>query len=485
MFDPDFFPTPLPVISKMIAGLPLNKMTVLEPSAGKGDILDCILSRCWNGYSNESKNKLLNNLYAIEQHPELQSVLRGKGYKVIHGDFLTYAPEQRFDLIVMNPPFSQGAKHLLHALDIADGAQVVCLLNKATLDNDYTKERQLLQDILERQQATITNLGACFSDAERKTNVEVAMVRVPAKERKRLFDFQGSTTGEKSYTIQDIQNNQLAPADVFESLVHRYNKLKSIGHQMFQLITEARFYADGLIDKNPFDLLIEAHSKTSDPERGFNQYIESLRGDAWRGVYNQTKISGLVTTKVRNDIEESQKQHGAMAFTVDNLDNLIQTLFLSLGSIRKDCIVNAFDILTKYHKDNCEHVEGWKTNDAWMIKPKIIVPYGQGWTFDSAPSIECRKADEFRDIEKALCFVTNKQFEAVKANTISEITYTKRQAKELEYGVWYPSEFFDFKFFKKGTIHLRFRDKDVCTRFNVEACQGKNWLPTDYGRSYQ
>jgi len=481
MFNPDFFPTPDSVISKMLTGINLRSASILEPSAGKGNILDYIVRM--SGQYN--KTAVLKRLYAIEKEIELQAILREKGYRVIDNDFLTFAPEQRFDAIVMNPPFSQGAKHLIHAIEISEGAQVVCLLNKATLENDWSKERQLLQDLLERNQAQISDLGQCFKDSERKTNVDVVMVNVPAKERARLFEFRGSTQGEKAYTIQDIQNNQLAPADVFESLVHRYNKLKSIGHQIHQLLSEARFYSDGLISGDVLEMIHASGSKTDSQEQAFTNYVEDLRARAWSGIFSQTKLSGLVTSKVRKDLEDAQAHHGAMAFTTQNLQDLMQTLVMSLGSIRKDCIVSAFDILTKYHQDNREYIEGWKTNDAWMIKPKIIVPYGQGWSIDGRPSIEYRKADEFRDIEKALCFITNKQYEAVKANTISEITYAKRQAKELEYGVWYPSEFFDFKFFKKGTIHLRFRDKDVCTRFNIEACQGKNWLPADYGRSFQ
>jgi len=482
MFNPDFFPTPEPVISKMLSGIRASGKTILEPSAGKGDILDYIVR--FSGASIHTRPALLRRLYAIEKEPELQSILREKGYRVIDNDFLTFSPEQRFDAIVMNPPFSQGAKHLIHALEIADGAQVVCLLNKATLANDWSKERQLLQDMLERSQATITDLGPCFRGAERSTAVEVVMVNVPAQERERLFSFQGSTIGEKTYTIQDIQNNQLAPADVFDSLVHRYNKLKSIGHQVFQLMAEAQFYADGLTNASTFDMIANAMSKGQDREQAFTMFVEALRANAWSGIYSQTKISGLVTSKVRKDLEDMQGHHGAMAFTKSNLEDLLQSLFMSLGSIRKDCIVSAFDIITKYHEDNRVHIEGWKTNDAWMIKPKVIIPYGQSWTNSMfGPSLAYQKESEFQDIEKALCFITGKQFEAIKANTIGQIVHDRRG--KMEYGVWYESEFFDFKFFKKGTIHLRFRDKEVCTKFNIEACQGKNWLPADYGRSYQ
>ena len=44
------------------------------------------------------------------------------------------------------------------------------------------------------------------------------------------------------------------------------------------------------------------------------------------------------------------------------------------------------------------------------------------------------------------------------------------------------STYFYFKCHKKGTIHLTFKSEDVLRRFNVVGCQGKGWLPFDYGR---
>ncbi|EFK57384.1 hypothetical protein U0038_17385 [Sphingobacterium spiritivorum] len=40
MFNKDFFPTPKEVIHQMLAPYELTGKTVLEPSSGKGDIID-------------------------------------------------------------------------------------------------------------------------------------------------------------------------------------------------------------------------------------------------------------------------------------------------------------------------------------------------------------------------------------------------------------------------------------------------------------
>ena len=42
MFNKDFYPTPKEVIMQMIDGINLNEKVVLEPSAGKGNIVDSV-----------------------------------------------------------------------------------------------------------------------------------------------------------------------------------------------------------------------------------------------------------------------------------------------------------------------------------------------------------------------------------------------------------------------------------------------------------
>lgn len=49
----------------------------------------------------------------IEIDPELRNILKGKNHHVVHDDFLTFHTYKQYDLIVMNPPFSEGDKHLL------------------------------------------------------------------------------------------------------------------------------------------------------------------------------------------------------------------------------------------------------------------------------------------------------------------------------------------------------------------------------------
>jgi hypothetical protein len=118
---PGFFPTPRPVIEQMLdlAGIEQTHR-ILEPSCGKGDILDMIRREHPDA-----------DLVGLEQNLTLQGVLTAKGYEeiVAYGDFLEH--QGAYDRVVMNPPFEHGQDidHVRHAYGLlASGGRLVSVV---------------------------------------------------------------------------------------------------------------------------------------------------------------------------------------------------------------------------------------------------------------------------------------------------------------------------------------------------------------------
>jgi hypothetical protein len=111
---PGFFPTPRPVISRMLelAGIE-DGDRVLEPSAGKGDILDMIREQHPGA-----------SVTAIERNQTLFDVLEAKGHEVSWSDFLEYSGEH--DVVVMNPPFEKGESYYLLCVGDASSSGLSC-----------------------------------------------------------------------------------------------------------------------------------------------------------------------------------------------------------------------------------------------------------------------------------------------------------------------------------------------------------------------
>ena len=120
MFNSEFFPTPYSLLerietdfSEIWSTLP-EGISILEPSAGKGDIVDWLKRRQNTTYYGHKGTLRFSSLDidCVEIDKELSATLKGKGLYVVHNDFLHFETMKRYDLIFMNPPFSNGDAHL-------------------------------------------------------------------------------------------------------------------------------------------------------------------------------------------------------------------------------------------------------------------------------------------------------------------------------------------------------------------------------------
>ena len=154
-------------------------------------------------------------------------MLQGKGYRILADDFLTYKPMHSFDLILMNPPFSNGDEHLLHAWEIMQTGDICCLLNAETIKNPYTQKRKLLKQIVE-QNGSVEYLGNCFRHADRKTAVDVAMVRLHKAEQDQRWHIDFGD-GAKVDGIPDFREvvstgSEIAIIDKLGDYLHAWEK---------------------------------------------------------------------------------------------------------------------------------------------------------------------------------------------------------------------------------------------------------------------
>ena len=184
-----------------------------------------------------------------------------------------------------------------------------------------------------------------------------------------------------------------------------------------------------------------------------------------------------------------------MDITKENVWAILQMLVDNKGAIMENAILDVFDIFTKYHNENRCYTEGWKTNDAFkdderfLVNKKIILPgwvsYGKYMTTSSlkmyGDKIETNFSyhSEYSDVDKCMAYITNTRMENIrtiyetleqKFNLIGNVRTGDKFDSECD------STFFHIKFYKKGTIHLTFKDDKLWEQFNIRACWQKKWL---------
>jgi hypothetical protein len=500
MFNKNFYPTPKAVIDQMLDAANFNKWQdyeiVLEPSAGKGDILDRMVERYGEGRRWNTTPRF--KMYAIEIEPELQAILRDKDYSIIADNFLECDIVHRPRIIIMNPPFDNGAKHLLRAWDILQpGGTIVCLLNAETLNNCHTRERKLLATVVEAN-GKIIEMGACFNDAQRTTNVDVHMVVLQkAGNSDDFFNFDRASFEKQENFAFDNNQNFSSSVEIMDKLLareHRYLATINAFKELHTAIKNFNNCISPLVDynnlgsKNGEDNFFD-HARCG----SFNGFIDLLNTASWNKLMKETNFERYMTSSVLEEFRKAFSHQKKYAFTKTNMLKMFDMLMQNGSSILDKNLLTVFDIMTKYHKDNRCHIEGWKTNDAFKVNMKVILPSYVRWghymthhdRMKYGDKFSCHRYTELHDIDRAMCYISGKKFELLqgeKENPNNPVITTIYQAMERKFDKLgkvggtsfdntFESTFFRCKFFKKGTLHIEFKDELLWQIFNMKVSE--------------
>lgn len=476
MFGEQFYPTPSWVIEKMLKPFEfsfegrfgtkkcykLGDRKILEPSAGKGDIVDFI--------SGHAKSK---NIYAIEIDPNLQSILREKNIKVIGEDFLDYEDDYFVDMVIMNPPFANGVDHVLKAWDVLTlGGDIIALVNAETVLNPYSEKRKLLLRYIE-EYGSYELLGNCFSDSERKTDVDVALIRLSKPRVENPFNFDSEFVKDDEIKLdEEVSSNEIAINDVIGTMIRNYEKSKEAYVDYIRARKKLLFYSEPIVPKLSSVITMANESlKDGDVAESYNNFLDEFKKLTWKKITSMIGIEKLMTSSVNKNFDKFLDGQKSMAINKENIKSLVMMLYGNSKNIMEQAVIDVFDIFTKYHDENRIHLEGWKTNDAWRVNKKVILPnYVTAESYSKNFTTCYRRYSEYSDIDKVMCYLSGKKIESILR--IDDVI----RAFPIGSRDWLESEFFKIKCFKKGTLHIVFKDEWLWAEFNQRACIGKKWL---------
>lgn len=495
----DFYPTPADLATVMVNMADLKRVHfVLEPSAGKGDLVDKLKSKMrYDGYSNiTGKHGSDVEIDCIEQDVNLQNLLKGAGKRLIFDDFLKFETFKKYDLILMNPPFSEGDKHLLKALEMMkNGGQIVCLLNAETLKNPYSNSRKELSRKLEQLGAEIKYLNGAFTEAERVTNVEVALIYVdiPAREPVSLIldnlekapemgitDF----TADKEITFYELlkrmvyQFNLEAKAGI--KLINEYCRLQP--YLMNRLDTSKDKYAKPIFE-------IKFDDKSYECGRAanmVNQYLKKLRYKYWYALGDNPDFRAQLTSNLADMYYKKLLELSDYDFNLHNIEQVNKELQSQMTAAVEDTILALFDELSDKYSwypectKNIHYYNGWRTNIAHMINKKVIIPMQTTDSWNN--EIDVTKYSTVRkinDIEKVMDYLNDGRVAPyIGIERVLQTAKYEGQTRNID------SKYFTLTFFKKGTVHLTFKNAELLKKFNIFGSQKKAWLPPCYGKKH-
>lgn len=436
-----FYPTPFDLVIRLIAGYRHYRGICLEPHAGRGDIADRL-----RDYGNLK-------VMCCELSEDLRRILLDKGHNVIGSDFLALVAPYQFDLIVMNPPFRHAAKHILHAWSmLAPGGELAAILPQTAIgktEGDYL-ELNLLIDTAGK----VEEVGTAFSKAERVTNVPCVIVRLIKPNQEKFEPFSNFKPAEDAPEPEPEIRDLPASRDLIRAIVEQYNAAMRALRVAHNADVEFR----RLVPDSVF------HWKD---QPKLTERIENVKEAFWSLIFQRTRIGELTTSSYRQKFMEKQALLSRMEFSERTIYEVLHTFMESRNIILNECVLDLFKQITYYSRDNAIEDQRWATNKGWKINPKIIVPGALDVWFDW--KLVSRKEDFLNDLDKVLSMFGNDKGVCT-AKEVREVLDHIRQG-QTHYQQKFETSNFSFRVFKKGTIHLWFKDLKTLEMINKYAAE--------------
>lgn len=487
-YNPDFYPTPREVIEKMLIDDSPADMVVLEPSAGSGNIARAL------------RDAGAAEVLTCEIDPNLQPILRRDGFRLIASDFMTVTAEQisHVNMIVMNPPFSQGVRHIRHAYDIAPaGCCIVALCNTSNLESGYYSHYREFAELV-NMHGYSENLGDVFSTAERKTGCRVSLVKL-WKEGQGADEFtgyfsayeesdqggNGETAGLMQYNfLRDIVNRYIEAVKLFDGVLEATEKINRAATFIDYTVETDENTGEQKAVKHEYGAIpVKFEAVTYNRNSGRAEataidhatYKKELQKYYWRIIFKKMNMEKYATRELREQINKFIEQRQNVPFTMGNIYRVIETVVKTNGQRMTRALCEAFDTICSLSAENSTAGETWKTNSNYMVNRRFICDcltnYDSRW-----PSLCTRvgvdygdRRDKIEDIAKALCYLTGQEWKEI--GYLSDAISKQQPA----WGEWFEWGFFRCRGYKKGTMHFEFIDENVWARFNQEVAKSKGW----------
>lgn len=481
-----FYPTPPALAKKAIGKFKShNYRRILEPQAGRGDLLKPLLDKWSHHYSSSHTSKI----DCVEIDFENQAILRSKGLNVIDSDFLTFTGAACYSHIVMNPSFHNGDDHLIKAFNLLVDGELVAILNAETIRNPYTAKRQLICKWIE-EHGSVEFLSEAFldPDTQRKTSVEIALIWL----HKKLDVKANFTTGLEFEHVAGLdfqEKNSLAlRQNTISNAVAVFNAAVQSLKTAEVAREEADYYARLL--GRPLN---ELHKTAPDGDSEaihdrFNKGYDELKQRAWTNVLHSTEFDKYLSSKAYQRLTTEFENIAKLSFTESNIRSFLIGLINNQGDMNIQMLLDCFDEITKYRPENRAYFKGWKSNEkhrelAYRVKmTRFILPvrnyHGIPWEFKKL----------MQDFDKVFAMLDGKLHCDNGADHESKSCLCFNGLYAL-FDSWYygptPSkrhttEYFDIRFYSGvGTVHIYPRRKDLIDRLNRLVGKERQWLPQD------
>lgn len=420
----------------------------------------------------------------LQHHASLKEL----GAQVLGFDFLQVSSLATVSSLIMNPPFAEGCAHVLHAWDCLYDAEMVAIINAATIKNPNTRERQRLVELINKH-GTVEFLQDQFvDDVERKTDVEVALIyldKVPGKylDMEALMgDLKRGDNGMSELDPEDFSALAL-PSNFIADTCFRFEQAVAAARKASEAMAVSDHLSaalgltlDEMQAKGVGNNFREASGSIREAANSdFKQRYDDLKKRAWAQILRSSLLTDKLSNQARRKIEASAANIYELEFSAANVHGFLLGVIESLGQIFEDMVVGLFDSIIERSSDNAVFYKSWASNRKHRIgmrirKTRFILPrfrmsYGGNLDYEDERFLS--------DIDKVFSYLFGC------SGAYDGLVQGFRNNRP-ESGDRISTRFFDFRFYRGvGTMHFYPKSEAVVEKLNLFVGKRRNWIPGD------
>lgn len=181
--------------------------------------------------------------------------------------------------------------------------------------------------------------------------------------------------------------------------------------------------------------------------------ILQMKRDVWARIVDRLELRRMMSIGRWQKMQKTLEEDDLPEITVENVMAFGQNMLASIPEMLGEAIEEVFDFLRPRRSE-------YKTNSELEIGPKVIIEYGVETDWSAPFRVNYNKSQHFTAMENV--------FQALDGKGMVNKTHSSRleeaiKASETGRG---ETDYFEFKCFKKGTLHLKFKRLDLLKRFN-------------------
>ena len=442
-------------------------------------------SRRLEAFGGAKKLGLYQQIYCIEGGIEQAEELEKRGFNVIGHNFLMLSHEQLYSAIIINPPLNDAGDYVERAWKTLIHGKVIALVETIRFENPVLSSEVWLKEVV-RGHGDRTDLTKSYFPQLDEEAPAISMLTLNKSSSQFYLDFMKLGLGEDNEpggNDYSSAETAIAPVDVIKDLCRKYKGTEHLVDELISVVLRLAIRLQGMRIEfgqfyNPLAMLWHTAPDSTDMNaRGASSrqaLLKEVKKASWDEVFCKSKLYQLADAKTEAEFRKFQEQNSSLAFSAKNIYSIILEMMGKIDYLKERCIMSVFGTLTANAADR-KGAKGYRTNSSWKVNKKAILTL---WYCDNF-CIDWATGRSLDDIDRAMCHVSGKSIESIL--TIQKALKGKRSALGGEiYNTRIESEFFILKVYKKGTLHLEFKDDKIWEQFNVAVSRIVPSLPDDY-----